>query len=308
MTSTNELEKRLLTRCYDSNEEILNILSTRYSTDGEQKPTILFKRVKKPTKSNNRKSILLTPSSANDKVPSSRKRSTRNELKQYINATITNQRKLIKKIRGYKRAKQPFSVEPMLDQYKVPKFEEYVKMNDMWQSYIQDLLGLNASNKPLNTSVMLPKLVNADFNGCLLTVLQSRNQNVVGARGIVVWDCQHSFIMVVPRGNDYKEWTQQVPVDNAGLSQKLDPAALVGGLKVIPKQYTLFGFDVLLPSKRDDHKGEEMEVDNDANEKEEETNSSEESIGFTLIGSRFEIRSVERSAKKFKNHSVDDLL
>ena len=296
MTSTNELEKRLLTRCYDSNEEILNILETRYSTEGEQKPTILFKHVKKPTK-NNRKSILLTPSPTDDKIPQSRKRSTRNELKQYISTTITNQRKLIKRVRGYKRNNQPYSVEPMLNQYSVPKFEDFIKMNDLWQSYIQDLLGLDETTS-LNTSVILPKLVNADFNGCLLTVLQSRNNEVVGARGIVVWDCQHSFIMVVPRGRDYKEWTPKVE-NNADLAKQLDPAALVGGLKVIPKQYTLFGFDVVLPKKEPSQDGE-MEVDNESQEV--------ESIGFTLIGSRFEIRSVERSAKKFKNHAVDDLL
>ncbi|CCG24446.1 Pop4 protein [Candida orthopsilosis Co 90-125] len=298
MTSTNELEKRLLTRCYDSNEEILNILQTRYSTEGEQKPTILFKHVKKPTK-NNRKSILFTPTSkTDDKITQARKRSTRNELKQYINTTITNQRKLIKKIRGYQRRKQPFSAEPMLDQYSIPKFEDFIKMNDFWQSYIQDLLGLNEGTS-LNTSVILSKLVNADFNGCLLTVLQSRNTEVVGARGIVVWDCQHSFIMVVPRGGDYKEWTTQV-ANTADVMRKLDPAALVGGLKIIPKQYTLFGFDVVLPKKQDTQEGD-MEVDNGQADE-------EESIGFTLIGSRFEIRSVERSAKKFKNHAVDDLL
>ena len=303
MTSTNELEKRLLTRCYDSNEEILNILSTRYSTEGEQRPTILFKHVKKPTKNDNRKSILLT--TTDDKIPSSRKRSTRNELKQYINTTISNQRKLIKKVRGYKRTKQPFSVEPMINQYNIPKFEDFVAMNDMWQTYIQDLLGLNET-KSLNSSVMLPKLVNADFNGCLLTVLQSRNNEVVGARGIVVWDCQHSFIMVVPRGLDYKEWTSLVDGNNAEILQKLDPAALIGGLKVIPKQYTLFGFDVVLPRKQGDSKDGEMEVESDEIKQEEDQDI--ESIGFTLIGSRFEIRSVERSAKKFKNHAVDDLL
>ncbi|KAI5965996.1 POP4 [Candida margitis] len=305
MTSTNELEKRLLTRCYNSNEEILNILETRYSTEGEQKPTILFKHVKKPTK-NNRKSILLKPSS-DDKIPSSRKRSTRNELKQYITSTITNQRKLIKKIRAYKRANQPFSIEPLIKQYDIPKFEDFIKMNDLWQSYIQDLLGLD-TNTPLNTSVMLPKLVNADFNGCLLTVLQSRNNNVVGTRGIVVWDCQHSFIMVVPRGEDYKEWTSAAANDKE-VTKELDPAAFVGGMKIIPKQYTLFGFDVVLPSeKKHDNNERDIEVDDDDDDDDDESQEGVESIGFTLIGSRFEIRSVERSAKKFKNHAVDDLL
>ena len=102
----------------------------------------------------------------------------------------------------------------------------------------------------------------------------------------------------MPRGRDYKEWTPKVE-NNADLAKQLDPAALVGGLKVIPKQYTLFGFDVVLPKKEPSQDGE-MEVDNESQEV--------ESIGFTLIGSRFEIRSVERSAKKFKNHAVDDLL
>lgn len=148
-------------------------------------------------------------------------------------------------------------------------------MNKLWQKYAQDLIFQNG-NLMQSLSSILPRLTAADFNGCLLTVLQSRNTNVIGTRGIVVWDAQHSFILVVPRNEDSKEWNEE--------KSRFSPSEMVGGLKVIPKKHTMFGFDIIDPRNEND------------------------CYGFTIVGSRFEIRSVERSGKKFKNHSVDDIL
>ncbi|KAI5956963.1 POP4 [Candida jiufengensis] len=299
MTSTNELEKKLLARCYDSNNEIIQILESRYSTEGEQKPTILFKHIDK-SNPKKRKNEEIAQS---DEIEPQRKRNTRKELKVYINTQLESQRKLIKKIKTLQKENHIFNIDYLIDKYQIPRFESFIKMNEMWQSYIQDLLSTPDGKFQLNTQQILPKLVNADFNGCLLTVLKSRNNNVVGTRGIVVWDCQHSFILVTPRGFENKEWLmdkeppsppyetltrEEIVAAKKKELKSLSASQWVGGFKMVPKKYTLFGFDVLIPNKSEDQE--------------------QESLQFTILGSRFEIKSIDRSSKKFKNHAVDDIL
>ena len=45
-----ELEKHLLSRCYDSQSKIVELLQDRYSVTGSQKSTILFKNIVTDTK------------------------------------------------------------------------------------------------------------------------------------------------------------------------------------------------------------------------------------------------------------------
>lgn len=71
MTSTNELEKRLLTRCYDSNEEILNILQTRYSTEGEQNQPY-YSNMSKTHKEQSKIHSIHTYLKTDDKIPQAR--------------------------------------------------------------------------------------------------------------------------------------------------------------------------------------------------------------------------------------------
>ncbi|KAI5963179.1 POP4 [Candida pseudojiufengensis] len=309
MTSTNELEKKLLTRCYDSNNEILQILNSRYSTEGEQKPTILFKHIDKS--SPNTKKRKLDDSTIDDEnvISPERKRNTRKELKTYINDQLNNQRKLIKKIKSLQRDKtiKQIDISSLLDKYNISKFEKFIKMNEMWQSYIKDLLSTPQGKFQLNSQFILPKLVNADFNGCLITVLKSRNTNVVGIRGIVVWDSQHSFIICTPRGFQSKEWLQKKENENdKEINSKNElsscsAAELVGGFKIIPKKYTLFGFEIIIPKSKENN-------ENAINENATHGTDDLESLQFTILGSRFEVRSIDRSSKKFKNHSIDDIL
>lgn len=128
-------------------------------------------------------------------------------------------------------------------------------------------------------TMLLPKLTSADYTGCLLTVLQAKNTQLVGMRGIVVWDTQYLFILCIPRDQDSKEYTESV--DNLS---ELTASTRVGGLKAIPKKGCIFGFDVITDE------------------------SNDECLSFNIIGSRFEFRNVDRSSKKFKNHNVNDLL
>ena len=52
-----ELEKHLLSRCYDSQSKIVELLQDRYSVTGSQKSTILFKNIVTDTKTK----VITTP-------------------------------------------------------------------------------------------------------------------------------------------------------------------------------------------------------------------------------------------------------
>ncbi|ODV81967.1 RNase P/MRP, p29 subunit [Suhomyces tanzawaensis NRRL Y-17324] len=262
------IEKQFLTRSYDSSSEIELLLEDRYSITGGQKPFMVFGKPEKqaPIKLEDNNTIPITKE---------RKYNTRTELKNYFQQTLANQKRLIKKIQAYNRSKseKPFPVKKMLHHYKIPEFEDFIPLNTLWQKYTQELLFPQKNIPPM--SIVLPRLSSADLNGCLLTVLKSKNHNLVGTRGIVVCDTQHSFIICVPRNEDSKEWNEN--------KQEFSPLEMMGGIRVVLKKGSLFGFDVVLPG------------------------SEEECIGFTIIGSRFEFRTSDRSGKKFKNHNVDDL-
>lgn len=288
MNRNNVLEKHLLSRCYSSDARIDELLSTRYSITGDQKPSLILTPTGQGIENDKTKSLLhQEKSSKSDETHKIRKVSTRLELKNYIKNTLNNQQKVVKKIQAYNRLKKqnsqkkPFPIQKLLEHYSIPLYEEFIPINNLWQDYMQNLLFPSANNKLPSLISILPKLSSADYHGCLLTVLKSSNTLLVGVRGIVVWDTQHSFILCVPRNNDSKEWNEQKDV--------FTPSEQVGGLRIVPKKGCLFGFDVILPSTD----GEQEE---------------DECMGFTVIGSRFEFRSVDRSGKKFKNHNVDDIV
>lgn len=324
MNRNNELEKHLLSRSYESSTKISQLLETRYSITGGQKPIILFKQVGEPIDKQGKLGKLALLDETKDRleiIGQNRIRNTRLELRSYIQQTLTSQRRLVKKIQLHHRTSTKFTkkfpIEKYLVKYEIPQFEEFVPLSEMWQQYMQNLLfparaqgekskdegkneqlaekvehlaekdqqlaekGQQLTEKSqqfdsdsLDYSQLLPKLASADFNGCIVTVIQSKNTLLVGVRGIIVWDTQHSFIVVVPRDEDSREWNED--------KNTFSPTETVGGFRMIPKKGSLFAFDVVLPG-------------------------DEECVGFTMVGSRFEFRSVDRSGKKFKSHNVDDL-
>lgn len=287
MNRTNEIEKHLLSRSYSSQARAEELLATRYTSHLEPKSSIILLPAGEFERNQQKEhTVFLTqPSPKDSGVSVERKHKTRTELHAYIKTTLNNQRKLTKKIQAHQRrvkkgdAVKPFPIERLLDHYSVPKYEEFVGLNHLWQLYIQDLLMV--SNALQDATQLLPKLTTADYTGCLLTVIESRTRNLIGTRGIVAWDTQHSFILCVPRNEDSKEWNEHATC--------FTPSEQVGGFRIISKKGSLFAFDVILPSKTP-------------------SSAEEECIGFTISGSRFELRSVDRSSKKFKNHSVDDLV
>lgn len=279
MDRDNALEKQLLSRSYSSESNVEQLLTSRYSLKGEQKYFLLLVPTGGTTTEAKPPLTALEVGGNNGKMSAEAKQATRKRLRVYIKTTLANQKKLVRRIQAYNRQKaikekKPFPVIKMLDHYKIPKFEDFTALNTLWQSYMQDLLFPNATVP--SSATILQRLSTADFNGCLLTVVGSKNQNVVGTRGVVAWDTQHSFILCVPRNEDSKEWNEDTHI--------FSPSEQVGGFKIIAKKGSLFAFDVTLPGDKD------------------------ECIGFTIVGSRFEIRPVDRSGRKFKNHKVDDII
>ena len=95
-----ELEKHLLSRCYDSQSKIVELFQDRYSVTGSQKSTILFKNIVTDTKTK----VITTPRKHPTNQNNPRKEeTTRQVLREYISGTLNNQRKLIKKIQSHNR-------------------------------------------------------------------------------------------------------------------------------------------------------------------------------------------------------------
>ncbi|CUS21071.1 LAQU0S02e05226g1_1 [Lachancea quebecensis] len=107
----------------------------------------------------------------------------------------------------------------------VPQFDQVLPMNEeLWVNYMREILNIpnnapSASKLNINGSNALLKLSMADYNGCIMTVTKSRNENMCGIKGIVIWDSQKDFILLC-RGE------------------------LVDEIKCIPKKGAVFAFDI----------------------------------------------------------------
>lgn len=116
------------------------------------------------------------------------------------------------------------------------------------------------------------KLCSADYHGAELEVVRSRCVSRVGVRGVVVKDAKHVFEVVTEKQ----------------------------GVKVLPKEGTVFRFVVPRPQKKDDTAIEEPV--GDGGEK-----VLERDLVFELHGDQFQYRAADRANRKFKSHFLPDL-
>ena len=70
---------------------------------------------------------------------------------------------------------------------------ELLKLNELWMDYI----------KGLSETISLPILLKADFHGCLLTVVSSKNVSLVGKTGIVYKETMNCFFMMDCSNNSF---------------------------------------------------------------------------------------------------------
>jgi len=106
-------------------------------------------------------------------------------------------------------------------------------------------------------------LASADMHGARITVVRSRCVSRVGLEGIVVRDTRFTFEIITPKNV----------------------------VKAIPKEHTVFRFEVTLPAKQEE-----------APEAEART-----PLVFELNGEQFQARAADRANRKFRMHYQPDL-
>lgn len=108
---------------------------------------------------------------------------------------------------------------------KLPNYQTFLPMySDLWVNYMREILNIPdnlscSKNLNINGTNSLLKLSMADFNGSKLMVSKSRNQNMRGLEGIVLWDSQKTFIMITK-------------------------GSLTDEIKIIPKKGSVFNFQI----------------------------------------------------------------
>lgn len=102
------------------------------------------------------------------------------------------------------------------------KYSLYQPLNELWTSYMLDLLKPHPKS---NCKQLSLKVLKADYHGCYLKVVGSRCQGHIGIEGIVVQETQNTFKLI----ND-KDKMLTIP-----------KAHSVFQFKVKDHQFTLFG-------------------------------------------------------------------
>jgi ribonuclease P protein subunit POP4 len=169
--------------------------------------------------------------------------------------------------------------------YDIPKAEQkwciYEPLHGLWRGYVAEVIALGDGRSSFiggsggNATGALAKLASADFHGALLEVVRSRCVSRVGLRGIVVRDSKFAFVLITKRDE----------------------------VKVVPKEHTMFRFEVPLPSSTEllgmsGKKGGAGEV---------VASTKEKNLVFELHGDQFQYRATDRANKKFKAHFLPDL-
>lgn len=258
------LEAQLLSRSYDTHR-VLEILTQRYAIN--DKPTLSLKpttgvKTKKKNKKNKKSLVAQMMSKKSAQQLNKCNDQTKAVFKNFLRRSMYAERMLKYKVSKLKReghVTDNVDITKFKEYSRIPKYDDFLQLNLLWTQYIQDLLQVDQL-KGSSLQPVLSKLSSADFNGCFLNVLKSKNKQLVDSCGIVVWDSKNFFIVVKP--------------DN--------------GLKMLEKKGTMFNFVVPLYDVL-------------------EPDGSNECVEFTIIGTRFQYRSSDRSGRKFKAKSVVDL-
>ena len=173
-----------------------------------------------------------------------------------------------------KRKPQPLSAKEKRETglHQIPKEQQkyaiFEPLNRLWIGYLHEVLG---PGRPV-TGVAAAKLASADYHGALVEVSRSRCASRVGVRGIVVKDTKYTFEVI----------TQ------------------VNEIKVLPKEHTVFRFEVPEGPPVTQQKEDTMDVDS-------EPKKVVKNLVFELHGEQFQHRAVDRANKKFKQHFLPDI-
>ncbi|KAL2070607.1 hypothetical protein VTL71DRAFT_13633 [Oculimacula yallundae] len=201
-------------------------------------------------------------------------------------STAQQKRRAARKAKDSRKKKQkpaPLSARQKraLCLYDIPKSQQkyaiYEPLYMMWIGYIQELLWEDGIMRQVTPS-MATKLCSADFHGAELEVVRSRCVSRVGVKGIVVRDSRYVFEVVTKED----------------------------GVKILPKEHTIFRFAIPRPKKEDREAVEGAVIEAQTGGEKTESEIAKDVI-FELHGDQFEYRAADRANRKFKSHYLPDL-
>ncbi|KAH6856937.1 putative rRNA and tRNA processing protein [Chaetomium sp. MPI-CAGE-AT-0009] len=147
--------------------------------------------------------------------------------------------------------------------YDVPReaqrYALFEPLHRLWLGYVREILGAEVHTGGEGAAA---KLASADFHGAGVRVVRSGCVSRVGIEGIVVKDSKFAF-EVVTRKNQ---------------------------VKLVPKEGTVFRFEVPVPVPDMGEKGAE------------EQPAQTSSMVFEIHGEQFQFRSADRASRKFRSH------
>ncbi|XP_078368475.1 ribonuclease P protein subunit p29-like [Oculina patagonica] len=88
-----------------------------------------------------------------------------------------------------KRRRGIFKISP-----KNQRYDMYLPLHELWKGYMQEMLNLTSGNS--NLKIMYPKLLRADYHGCILNVSQSKCPSYVGTCGILLQETKNAFKII----------------------------------------------------------------------------------------------------------------
>ncbi|THW42566.1 RNase P/MRP, p29 subunit [Aureobasidium pullulans] len=187
-------------------------------------------------------------------------------------ARSKRQKARLEKAKANRKSKKPRPLTAKqkreLGVYDIPKeqqkYDIYVPIWKLWCAYMREILGMERS-RYVNAAGVGPLLASADYHGAMVDVVRCRCVGRVGIRGIVVKDTKFTLEIITPKNE----------------------------LKTVPKEYTVFRFEV--PFVESDNDGDTQMAD------------PQKPFIFELHGSQFQNRAADRAARKFKQHIDPDL-
>ncbi|THW16612.1 RNase P/MRP, p29 subunit [Aureobasidium pullulans] len=187
-------------------------------------------------------------------------------------ARSKRQKARLEKAKANRKSKKPRPLTAKqkreLGIYDIPKeqqkYDIYVPIWKLWCAYMREILGMEKS-RYVNAAGVGPLLASADYHGAMVDVVRCRCVGRVGIRGIVVKDTKFTLEIITGKNE----------------------------LKTVPKEYTVFRFEVPF-----------VEEDNDGDS---QMTEPQKPFIFELHGSQFQNRAADRAARKFKQHIDPDL-
>lgn len=73
------------------------------------------------------------------------------------------------------------------------RYDMYVPLHKLWQDYMQSMLNLQPNS---NLKAAYPKLLRADYHGCILNVSRSKCPSYVGTSGILLQETKNAFKII----------------------------------------------------------------------------------------------------------------